>query len=116
MLKEKTPLDNSSIICPPLSNCRSSYLGEGCARSYLQSEGLEERPLRSSPGVGGEDLDEVLGGGVQAADVERRLVRRDVQHHEAAGGVVHLYERGNFFQLVQTMAKNLPPFASLYHA
>ena len=49
--------------------------------SDLQSERLEERLFGTAVGVGGVDLDGVLGAGVEAADVEGRLVRRDVENH-----------------------------------
>ena len=72
----------------------------------LQGEGLEERPLWGAPGVGGVDLDGVLGARVEAADVERRLVRRDVQHHWVVPSVVHLKKQnlGYVIALLQCLS------------
>ena len=72
--------------CHLLQEC----LNRNKTHSDLQRESLEERPFRGSPGVGGVDLDGVLCARVEAADVEGRLVRRDVQHHRVVGGVVNL--------------------------
>ena len=58
--------------------------------TYLKRECFKERPLGSSALVGGVDLDKVLRAGAQAPDVERRLVRRDVQHHGARCSVEDL--------------------------
>ncbi len=57
---------------------------------YLQCERFKDGVLRDAVRVDGIDLDEVLRSGVETADVEDRLVRRDVDHHRARVGLVHL--------------------------
>jgi hypothetical protein len=51
--------------------------------------------FRNSVGVDGVDLDEVLGSGVEASNVEHRLVGRYVDHHGARVGLVNLQGKDN---------------------